>query len=253
MQGMLLVSGPVGAGKTSTLYALLHELQMLPRSIITVEDPVESSLDGITQIEVNAKRGLHFPEAIRAMLRLDPDFLLVSEIRDPESARVAITAAGSGHALLTTIHARDAAGAVTALRNNGVKDWEISAALQVCISQRLVRRLCGECRINEAPTEEEDQWFQQASFTAPAALWQPKGCDACVGTGFDGRVGVFQIWRVTPDALQSISRGGDEPALNALAMQYGTQTMLHDAIAKVATGLTSLSEIRALRGAGVPA
>ena len=253
MQGMLLVSGPVGAGKTSTLYALLHELQMLPRSIITVEDPVESSLDGITQIEVNAKRGLHFPEAIRAMLRLDPDFLLVGEIRDAESAHVAITAAGSGHALLTTIHARDAAGAVTALRNNGVKDWEICAALQVCISQRLVRRLCGGCRTSAAPTEEEQQWFEQAALAAPASLWQAKGCDACAGTGFDGRVGVFQIWRVTSDALHSISRGEDEPALNALAIQHGTQTMLHDAIAKISTGLTSLSEIRALRGAGIPA
>ena len=251
MQGMLLVAGPVGAGKTSTLYALLHELQMLPRSIITVEDPVESSLDGITQIEVNAKRGLHFPEAIHAMLRLDPDFLLVGEIRDPESAHVAITAAGSGHALLTTIHARNAAGAVTALRNNGVKDWEISTALQVCISQRLVRRLCQHCRSSDSLTGDEQQWFQQVSCTAPASLWKPNGCDACAGTGFDGRVGVFEIWRVTPEARRSISQGADEPVLTNLAVQHGTQTLLHDAITKVTDGLTSLSEIRALGGAGI--
>ena len=250
LQGMLLVCGPVGAGKTSTLYSLLHELQTLPRSIITVEDPVESNLEGITQIEVNPKRGLNFPEAIGAMLRLDPDFLLVGEIRDPESAHVAITASGSGQTLLSSIHARDATGAVTALRNYGVKDWEISAALDVCISQRLVRRLCQSCRASSPPTDEEKQWFDHAATPPPDMLWQPKGCDACAGTGFDGRIGIFEIWFLTAEARQLILQGADEVVLARHAAGHGTQPLLHDGIRKVLDGVTSLSEIRFLSGQG---
>ncbi len=250
MQGMLLVCGPVGSGKTSTLYSLLHELQTLPRSIITVEDPVESSLDGITQIQVNAKRGLTFPDAIRAMLRLDPDFLLVGEIRDPESAHVAITAAGTGLTLLSTIHARDAVGAVTALRNNGAKDWEIGACLEMCVSQRLVRRLCLHCRKTDAPTESEHQWFSSAGISAPEQLWQPKGCDACAGTGFDGRIGIFELWRLDGEARHLIRNGADGVELARHALEQGTQPLLKDAIAKVVAALVPLSEIRHLSGIG---
>lgn len=159
MQGMLLVCGPVGTGKTSTLYALLHELQKEPRSIVTVEDPVECNLDGITQIEVHVKRGMTFPEAMRAMLRLDPDYLLVGEIRDSESAHVAITAAGSGQTLLSTLHARDAVGAVTTLRNYGLQLWEVAAAIELCVSQRLVRRLCTKCRSGGPPGDEAAHWY----------------------------------------------------------------------------------------------
>lgn len=245
-RGMLLVCGPAGAGKTSTLYSLLHELQRLPRSTVTVEDPVECHLEGITQIEVNTKRGLTFPEAIRAMLRLDPDFLLVGEIRDPESAHVAITAAGSGQAMLSTIHARDAAGAVTALRNNGLKNWEISAALEVGVSQRLVRRLCTRCRVPAELTREDQQWFASTRATVPQTMWQAKGCDQCAGTGFEGRVGLFEVWRVTSATRHLILNGADEPTLTRQAMEGGMQPLLIDAIGKLASGITSLSEIRFL-------
>jgi type II secretory ATPase GspE/PulE/Tfp pilus assembly ATPase PilB-like protein len=250
MQGMLLVGGPVGSGKTSTLYALLHELQKLPRSILTVEDPVESNLDGITQIEVNPKRGLFFPEAIRAMLRLDPDFLLVGEIRDPESAHVAITAAGSGHALLSTIHARDAVGTVTTLRNVGAKNWEIAAALEVCVSQRLVRRLCSACK-EEAPATEEDQaHFAAIGEAAPDTLMAARGCNDCAGTGFSGRIGVFELWRVDAVARQWIADGADDLALARYALQHGLRPLLHDALAKVAAGHTTLAEIRPIAAEG---
>ena len=253
IQGMLLVCGPVGVGKTATLYAMLRELQRQPRSILTVEDPVECSLDGITQIEVNAKRGLTFPDAIRAMLRLDPDYLLVGEIRDPESAHVAITAAGSGQALLSTIHARDAAGAVTALRNYGVKNWEICAALEISVAQRLARRLCSRCRVLADTTEAEQAWFRDNGAAAPSSLWQPAGCDACGGTGFDGRVGLFEVWRLNAEARTLILHGADEPALRHNAQQSGTRPLLTDAIDKVSSGLTSLSEIRTLWRQGVGA
>ena len=250
MQGMLLVGGPVGSGKTSTLYALLHELQKLPRSILTVEDPVESNLDGISQIEVNPKRGLLFPEAIRAMLRLDPDYLLVGEIRDPESAHVAITAAGSGHALLSTIHARDAVGTVTTLRNVGAKNWEIAAALEVCVSQRLVRRLCPACREESPATEEDQSRFAAIGEAPPATLFAARGCNDCAGTGFSGRIGVFELWRVDAVARQAIADGADDLALARHALQHGLRPLLHDALAKVAAGLTSLPEIRALAAEG---
>lgn len=250
MQGMLLVCGPVGSGKTSTLYSLLHELQTLPRSIITVEDPVESRLDGITQIQVNAKRGLTFPDAIRAMLRLDADYLLVGEIRDPESAHMAITASGTGLTLLSTIHARDAVGAVTALRNNGAKDWEIGATLEMCISQRLVRRLCLHCRKSAAPTEKERQWFSSAGTSAPEQLWQPKGCDACGGTGFDGRIGIFELWRLDGEARRLILHGADGGVLGRHALEQGTLPLFMDAVSKVVAGLVPLSEIRSLGGTG---
>ena len=244
IQGMLLVCGPVGSGKTATLYAMLRELQRLPRSILTLEDPVESNLDGITQIEVNERRGLTFSDTIRAMLRLDPDFLLVGEIRDPESAHVAITAAGSGEALLSTIHARDAVGVVTALRNYGVKNWEISAALEICVAQRLVRRLCTRCREHAEITEAERTWIRDSGAVAPDSLWKPVGCDSCAGTGFDGRIGIFEVWRLTTEARKLILHGADEPALKHHAMVAGMRPLLADAIDKAAAGLTALSELR---------
>lgn len=250
MQGMLLVGGPVGSGKTSTLYALLHELQKLPRSIITVEDPVECQLDGITQIEVNPKRGLHFPDAIRAMLRLDPDFLLVGEIRDPESAHVAITAAGSGHALLSTIHARDAVGTVTTLRNVGAKNWEIATALEIGVSQRLVRRLCPACKSAHETTEDQRRCFSLTATEALPTLFAPRGCATCAGTGFLGRIGVFELWRLDAVARQAIADGTDDLALARHALHHGLRPLLHDAHAKVAAGHTTLAEIRPIAAEG---
>ena len=245
-QGMLLVCGPVGSGKTSTLYAILHELQSLPGSIVTAEDPVECDFEGITQMEVNPKRGLHFPEAIRAMLRLDPDYLLIGEIRDPESAHMAITAAGSGQALLSTIHARDAVGAVTALRNYGVKNWEISAALEVSTAQRLVRRVCQRCRVLEKVTALQKEWFTAQGLPAPESLWTSVGCDSCANTGYDGRLGVFELWRITAEERALILQGADETALRKYAMNHGMHSLLRDGLEKAASGLTTLAEIRPL-------
>lgn len=242
-RGMVLVCGPVGAGKTATLHAMLRELQRLPRSVVTLEDPVEGIFDGITQIEVNQRRGLTFSEATRAMLRLDPDFLLLGEIRDPESAHAAMTAAGSGQALLSTLHARDAVGVVTALRNYGVKNWEISAALDISVAQRLVRRLCQRCRTAAAATESQRDAFNAHGAVAPAFLWRPVGCEACAGTGHDGRTGVFEIWRLDAEARALIQHGADEPALRRHALASGMRPLIVDALGKAAAGLTTLSEM----------
>ena len=179
-------------------------------------------------------------------MRLDPDYLLVGEIRDPESAHVAITAAGTGLTVLSTIHARDAVGAVTALRNNGVKDWEISSALGICLSQRLVRRLCAQCRSRAPLTDEERLWFHNTSMPAPPMLWYGKGCGTCAGTGYDGRVGIFETWRLNADARKLILDGADAALLTINAKQSGTQSLLVDGVNKVREGVTSLSEIRFL-------
>ncbi|WP_395748853.1 GspE/PulE family protein [Prosthecobacter sp.] len=243
IQGMLLVCGPVGSGKTTTLYSLLRELQGRPCGIVTLEDPVENLMDGITQIEVNEKRGLTFSDAIRAMLRLDPDFLLLGEIRDPESAHTAITAAGSGQALLSTLHARDSVGAVTALRNYGVKNWEISAALEIGVAQRLLRRLCLRCRVETEITDAQKECFSENGMVAPTRLWKPIGCDVCAGTGFDGRLGVFELWRLDSEARSLIQHGADEPALRQHAKASGSRTLLADALEKTAAGLTPFAEI----------
>jgi type II secretory ATPase GspE/PulE/Tfp pilus assembly ATPase PilB-like protein len=146
--------------------------------------------------------------------------------------------------LLSTIHARDAVGAVTALRNNGAKDWEIGASLEMCISQRLVRRLCLHCRKTDALTEIERQWFSSAGASVPEQLWQPKGCDACGGTGFDGRIGIFELWRLDGEARRLIRHGADGVELSHHALEQGTQPLLKDAITKVVAGLIPLSEIR---------
>lgn len=248
MQGMLLVCGPVGSGKTSTLYALLHELQKQPCSIVTVEDPVECSLDGVTQMEVHARRGMTFPEAMRGMLRLDPDYLLLGEIRDSESAHVAVTAAGSGHTLLSTLHARDAVGAVTALRNYGLKVWEVATALELCVAQRLVRRLCVNCRSQVLIGEEAAAWYKNLGLSAPEKIFTSVGCDACGGTGYQGRLGIFEVWRIDAETRQIILNGADDLHLTRHAMEHGMQPLLSDALAKASDGLTSFAEVRGLAG-----
>jgi type II secretory ATPase GspE/PulE/Tfp pilus assembly ATPase PilB-like protein len=172
----------------------------------------------------------------------------VGEIRDPASAQVAVTAAATGLAVLSTLHARDAVGAVAALRNQGMKNWEIGDALEMCMAQRLVRRLCLQCRTSAAPEDAEGAWFQAAGRVPPSLLWYPVGCDACAGTGFDGRIGLFELWHLDEIARQLILDGADGAALEKQAWNQGMVTLADDAMAKVTAGLISLSEVRALGG-----
>jgi len=187
VSGMFLVAGPTGSGKTTTLYALLHELKLLERSVVTVEDPVEYRIDGIAQMQIDPGRGLTFMTGLKAMLRLDPDYLLLGEIRDGESAQAALEAASAGRALMSTLHSRDAVGAVTALRNWGLQDLEIAAALEVVVAQRLVRKLCPLCRRLEPAEPDEARWLESLRLPAPKRTWHAGGCDRCRGIGFDGR------------------------------------------------------------------
>lgn len=245
--GMFLVTGPTGNGKTTTLYALLHELRLLERSIVTLEDPVEYQLDGITQLQVDPEHDLSFQNGLKAMMRLDPDFLLLGEIRDAESARAAASAASGGHVLLSTLHSHDPVSAVTTLRNWGLEDHEITAALQMVVSQRLVRRLCTACRRQEPPTPRERHWWQAVGAEVPDEIWHAVGCDECDGIGYCGRVGLFEAWRLHDADLEHIAGHSSEATLRQHLHERDHKTLLSDALDKAHAGVTSTQELLGAR------
>lgn len=244
VSGMFLAAGPTGCGKTTTLYSLLHELKMSNRIIVTLEDPVEYRIDGITQIQIDMLHDLTFAEGAKSMLRLDPDFLMLGEIRDATSAETAVNAAISGRVLLSTVHSRDAVGAITALRNWDLPDHEIAESLSVIVAQRLVRKLCQSCRVKSKPTETERKWLKSLGQKTPATVWKAKGCSACRDLGYDGRTGVFELWRLTEEDYRAILDHVDEISIRESLAARGHRSVLDDAMDKVAAGLTSLDEVR---------
>ncbi len=251
ISGMLLVSGPAGSGKTTTLYALLHKLKLHERSVLTVEDPVEYQVDGINHIQIDKFHGMDFVEAVKAMLRLDPDFLMLGEIRDGDSARAAITAASSGRALMSTLHSRDAVAVVETLRNYGLSGHEISANLMLVVSQRLVRRLCPHCRTEAGPNNEEKHWLHELGRPMPEKVWHARGCEQCHGVGYKGRIGIFEVWRIDAEEYQLILDDADRRTLYRHLADRSHRFLLDDGLAKAAEGLTSLSELRTMGGYNV--
>jgi type II secretory ATPase GspE/PulE/Tfp pilus assembly ATPase PilB-like protein len=250
VSGMFLVVGPTGSGKTTTLYALLHELKLRERSIVTLEDPVEYTIPGIVQMQVEERRGLTFETGLKEMLRLDPDYILVGEVRDQPSAQTAVMASASGKLLMSTLHSRDAVGAITALRNYDLKDHEIVAAFEVVVAQRLVRRLCPNCRQLEEPTPEEAAWLDSLAQAAVALTWHARGCEHCRGTGYAGRTGIFEVWRLDEEADELILSHADERTLRRAMRACGLWSLLADGLAKVVDGVTSLAEIQTIGGQG---
>lgn len=247
-RGMILFSGPTGAGKTTTAYALLHEIKNTNQSIITIEDPVEYVIEGVTQVQVNERQGLTYAEAIKGMLRLDPDVILMGEIRDASSARAALDAASSGHVFISTLHARDAAGTITALRNFGLADHEIAANLDLVAAQRLVRRLCPACRKKELPTPAERDWLRFHGQPLPDQTWHAVGCAQCSQTGYRGRIGVFEVWRLGEEFAEMILNHADERKLRLSIRQHGRFSLLEDDMQKVAQGLTTFEEMQRVGG-----
>ena len=251
ISGMLLVAGPTGSGKTTTLYAMLHQLKLHERNVVTIEDPVEYEIKGINHIQVDSVHGLGFVDGMKAMLRLDPDYLMVGEIRDAASARAAVNASASGHALMSTLHSRDGVGVIDTLRNYGLNGLEISSNLMLVVAQRLVRKLCTKCRKQEAPTEEEVKWLDKLGRQVPAKVSHAVGCDACRGIGYHGQTGVFEVWRVDPEEYQLILDDADRRTLYRQLAQRGHSFLIDDGLQKVVEGITTLDELRSMGGFSV--
>jgi general secretion pathway protein E len=209
--GIILVTGPTGSGKTTTLYSSLRLLNDGSRNILTVEDPVEYAIEGVGQTQVNAKVGLTFAAGLRAILRQDPDVVMVGEIRDRETAEIAVQASLTGHLVLSTVHTNDAIGAITRMRDMKVEPFLLASTLRAVIAQRLVRRLCPDCRCPEPVNE---QAASLLGLKPGTIVYEPGGCEACGQTGFKGRVGVFEAVRIDDTMRRLINEGGDEVALS---------------------------------------
>jgi general secretion pathway protein E len=242
--GMILVTGPTGSGKTTTLYAGLRRINAVEKKIITIEDPVEYQLEGVNQIQVKPRIGLTFASGLRHIVRQDPDVVLVGEIRDRETADIAIHAALTGHLLLSTLHTNDAAGAVTRLLDMGVENYLVSSTLLAVLAQRLVRRICSDCKSPFVPAEKVLQDLGiAASDAGRVRLFRGEGCAACNGTGYHGRLGIFEFL-VMDDAVQRlILEKADANVLRAEAMRRGMTTLWQDGCEKVAAGITTYEEI----------
>jgi type IV pilus assembly protein PilB len=250
--GMLLVTGPTGSGKSTTLYALLAERNDPGINISTVEDPIEYTLHGITQTQVNRDKGLDFATALRAFMRQDPDVLLVGETRDLETAKTAIEAALTGHLVMTTLHCNDAASAIARLDEMGVEPFMVSASLLGIISQRLVRRVCASCRISYQPSPEELSRFglvasQEANVRFYRANTTGIGvegcCPACNGTGYKGRVGVYEILRMTDTIAAAVAKRQTTDVIRRMALENGMKTLLGYGLQLVREGHTTLAEV----------
>ena len=242
--GAIVTCGPTGSGKTSTLYAALGLLNDEGRSLMTIEDPIEYQLPGVNQIQVSPKAGLTFARGLRTILRSDPDILLVGEIRDEETAGIAIQAAMTGHLVLTTIHANTAASAVTRLRDLGAEAGLLEAALTCIVSQRLVRRLCRSCREAYRPDASERRLLGLRSTRAD--VFCAVGCRACTGTGFAGRTAIFEVLPIEGPIRQLLGASADE--IHAAALANGMRTLFEDGLRRVVDGTTSLDEVRRITG-----
>ena len=242
--GIVLVTGPTGSGKTTTLYAALTVLNTEARKILTVEDPIEYRLAGVNQTQVTPGIGLTFAAALRSFLRQDPDVMMVGEIRDLETAEVAVQAALTGHTILSTLHTNSAASAVTRLLDMGVEPFLITSTLNAVLAQRLVRRLCPECREPHAPTREvlTSLGYQTSGDVIPL-LYRPRGCGACSGTGYRGRLALVELLVMDDETARLVMGRAEARDVERAAVAAGMRTMLLDGLAKARAGLTTLEEV----------
>ncbi|MBM1635194.1 Flp pilus assembly complex ATPase component TadA [Sulfitobacter mediterraneus] len=240
-EGLVLVTGPTGSGKTTSLYAALHALNDRERNILTVEDPIEYSMDGVGQIQVNAKTEMTFARGLRAILRQDPDVIMVGEIRDGETARIAVESAMTGHLVLSTLHTNTAIGAVSRLIDMGVERYLLAPMLRGLVAQRLVRRLCPDCRTKRTLTEAEGALLS-GTLEPGTEVWDAQGCDACGGTGYRGRLAVYEIIAMTSLLETMIHEGASEAELTAEARK-SAPSILQDGVANIRDGLTTVSEV----------
>jgi type IV pilus assembly protein PilB len=245
--GAVLVTGPTGSGKSTTLYATLGELNDPNRSIVTVEDPIEYHMEGVKQMQVNRKAGLTFANALRSILRADPDIILVGEIRDRETATMAVEAALTGHVVLSTLHTNDAASTPARLLDMGVEPFLVTSSVSCVLGQRLVRRLCDKCKQPFTPSEAElaAAGFEAVASAADGAgqFFKAVGCPACARSGYRGRFAVQEVMPMTEDVAGLVLKRGPSEAVRALAVEQGMIPMRHDGLRKVAMGQTSFDEL----------
>ena len=240
--GIILVTGPTGCGKTTTLYAALRQLDSGTKNIITIEDPVEYQIQGIGQIQVNPKIGLTFANGLRSILRQDPDIIMVGEIRDAETAEIAIQASLTGHLVLSTLHTNDAASAVTRLVDMGIEPFLVASSLSGVVAQRLVRRLCPDCKTPYPPTAVD---ARSVGLPSPpeTPFYRPGGCEKCLRTGYLGRVALFEILPADETIRSLILTRADADGIRALAVSRGMRTILAAGAEKVVAGVTSVEEV----------
>ena len=241
--GIVLVTGPTGSGKTTTLYAALAELNKRDRKLLTIEDPIEYRLPGIVQAQVNPTIGFSYGAALRSFLRQDPDVIMVGEIRDGETAEIAVQAALTGHMILSTLHTNTAAGAVTRLLDMGIEPFLLGSVLTGVLAQRLVRRLCPACNETYRPDPELAPRFAAASLPFPERMFRPRGCGQCGQMGYSGRIAIFEFLPVTTEIARMILARADTLQIAEAAQRTSSHSLLRDGLTKAMRGLTSVEEV----------
>lgn len=241
--GVLLVTGPTGSGKTTTLYAALNELNSVEKNIITIEDPVEYQLEMIRQSNMNPKAGMTFAAGLRSILRQDPDIVMVGEIRDGETATVAVQAALTGHLVLSTLHTNDAPGALTRLVDMGVEPFLVASATSGILAQRLVRKLCDHCKEEYTPDESELKSLGLKKVKRQLKFYKPVGCKKCRNSGYSGREAVFEILEMTEELRELVLKNASSDTIKRVALKNGMTTLRHDGLRKVVNGITSVEEV----------
>jgi type II secretory ATPase GspE/PulE/Tfp pilus assembly ATPase PilB-like protein len=240
--GILLVTGPTGSGKTTTLYSALNKLNTIEKNIITIEDPIEYQMDGISQIQIHEKAGLTFAMGLRHIVRQDPDIIMVGEIRDTETAEIAINAALTGHLVLSTLHTNDAPGATTRLIDMGIEPYLVASSVVSVLAQRLVRTICPRCKeAYDTPTDALKKFgmrFDKKTVT----LYRGKGCDFCRHTGYVGRIGVFELMHIDDSIRDLIVHKKSAVVIKEKARRIGMKTLQEDCLDKILQGVTSVEE-----------
>ncbi|WP_017365124.1 type II secretion system ATPase GspE [Methylococcus capsulatus] len=243
--GIILITGPTGSGKSTTLYTALHKINTPSRKIITVEDPVEYQLEGVNQIQVKPQIGLNFASALRSIMRQDPDVIMIGEMRDLETARIAVQSALTGHLVLSTLHTNDAAGGVTRLLDMGLEDYLITSTVNGILGQRLVRRLCQSCREPHPALEEvaEEMGLRRFQRDGEVVLYRPVGCEQCGGTGFRGRLAILEFLVMSDEVRRLVMSHAQARQIEEVALREGMHTMYDDGVRKALMGLTTVEEV----------
>jgi general secretion pathway protein E len=241
--GIIFVTGPTGSGKSTTLYACLNRINSAEKNVMTVEDPIEYQLEGISQMQVASKKGVTFVNALRHILRQDPDVVMVGEVRDAETARMAIQSSLTGHLVFSTLHTNDSAGAISRLLDLGVEPYLVSSSLIAIMAQRLLRKVCPDCRKEYKPAPHELRELGLGDLPSEDKFYVGAGCDKCFQTGYRGRTGIYELMLVNEEIQNLIYQRATAGAIKKFALDAGLQTLRMDGARKVLAGITTISEV----------